>query len=228
MIVIKSRRVRELLRRAIPFIILPAAVILGALFIDEKRHMIVSLGVAALSVLLFVTGFERKQAGSRRAVMVAVMSAMCVVGRFIPIFKPMTALCVISAMYLGGEAGFAVGSLSAFVSDFYFGQGPWTPFQMLAFGLCGLLAGYLAPVLKKSRVLLLAYGALAGIAYSFIMDIWTVLWYNGSFKLSLYLAALVTAVPHTAVYMISNVAFLALAARPFGEKLERISVKYGL
>lgn len=228
MIVIKNHRLREVLRRALPFVVLPATVLLGAVFVDEKKHLVVSLGVAVLSVIFFLTGFEKRRIGSRRAVMVAIMTAMCVIGRFIPVFKPITALSVISAMYLGGEAGFTVGAMSALISDFYFGQGPWTPFQMLAFGLCGLFAGYLAPALKKSRVLLLAYGALAGVAYSFIMDVWTVLWYNGNFDFSLYLAALVTAVPHTAVYVISNVAFLALAARPFGEKLERISIKYGL
>lgn len=226
--VIKSGRLRRLLRILILILILPTLVAAGVLLVDEKKQLAISFAIAVSACFLFLTGFEQRRSGSRRAVITAVMTAMCVVGRFIPIFKPMSALIVIAAMYLGAEAGFTVGALCAFVSDFYFGQGPWTPFQMLGFGLVGLFAGYLSPLLKKSRTALFVYGAAAGVFYSFVMDIWTVLWYNGSLELSLYLAALVTAIPHTAVYTVSNVAFLALAARPFGRRLERISVKYGL
>ena len=116
-------------------------------------------------------------------VLVAVMTAISVLGRFIPFFKPITALTVITAMYLGGEAGFLVGSLSALLSNFYFGQGPWTAFQMLAWGLIGYVAGLIAESLKRNRALLLAYGVLSGIAFSLIMDVWTVLWYSAGFDM---------------------------------------------
>lgn len=226
--VISSARARGFLRCAILAVILPILFAVGVSVVGEKKQLAISLGIAVCAVILFLTGFERRRIGSRRAVVTAAMTAMCVIGRFIPVFKPMTALIVISAVYLGAEAGFTVGALCAFVSDFYFGQGPWTPFQMLGFGLIGLFAGYLSPLLKKSRVFLLTYGALAGVFYSFLMDIWTVLWYNGNFDFSLYLAALVTAIPHTAVYIVSNLLFLVIAARPLGKRLDRISVKYGL
>ena len=142
--------------------------------------------------------------------------------------KPVAALTIISALYLGGEAGFLTGALTALISNFYFGQGPWTPFQMMAWGLVGLIAGLLAAPLRRSRALLLIYGLLSGVGYSMIMDVWTVLWYGQGFNMSLYLAALVTALPHTALYAASNVIYLALFARPFGEKLERLRVKYGV
>lgn len=99
---------------------------------------------------------------------------------------------------------------------------------MLAWGLIGLFAGIFSEKLLKSRTLLLLYGALTGVAYSFIMDIWTVLWYNQGFDIKLYLAALVSAVPYTVSYAVSNVLFLYLLAKPFGEKLERIKTKYGV
>lgn len=226
--VIKSRILRNMIRVCIPFALIPTAVILGAVIFDEKRHMLISLLVAALSLMLFITGFEKKQIGARRTVIVAVMTALCVVGRFIPFFKPITAITVIGAIYLGSEAGFLIGSLSALISDFYFGQGPWTPFQMLAWGLIGLFAGMLSGALKKSRVALLIYGVLAGFAFSFIMDVWTVLWYNGEFNLSLYIAAIASAVPYTVIYSVSNFIFLWFMAKPFGDKLERIRIKYGI
>lgn len=228
MIVIKNPTLRKALRIVIPFVLIPAAVLLGALVFDQKLYSYIILVVTVLALLLFAAGFERKKTGSRRLVIAAAMVALSVAGRFIPFFKPVTALTVITALYLGGETGFLVGALSAVISNFYFGQGPWTPFQMLAWGLIGLFAGLLASPLKKSRVLLCVYGAVSGVMYSFIMDIWTVLWYNNSFDAALYLSALATALPYTVLYAVSNVIFLWLLARPFGEKLERIRIKYGV
>ncbi len=228
MIVIKNGGVRKAVKISVPFILIPAVIAAGIFIFDEKQYAFISIAVAVLSMALFIAGFEKKQIGTRRLIIVAVMVALSVVGRFIPLFKPITALTIITAMYLGGEAGFLVGSLSAVISNFYFGQGPWTPFQMFAWGLIGLLAGFMASPLKRSRVLLLVYGFLTGIAYSVILDAWTVLWYNQSLDWTLYLAALGTALPYTIMYSISNVIFLLLFTKPFGEKLERVKLKYGV
>lgn len=170
----------------------------------------------------------RKKKRTRRIVVVAIMIALSVVGRFIPFFKPITAITVITAIYLGGGSGFLVGAFSALLSNFYFGQGPWTPFQMLAWGLIGLVAGFLANPLKRHKWLLVFYGVLSGVAFSFIMDIWVVLWNNSGFSWALYGAAIVTALPHTILYAVSNFIFLWFMAKPFGEKLERMQKKYGV
>ncbi len=228
MILIKSRKLRQAIKIAVPFVMIPMITVVGALAFDAKKHIIIALAAAVMALLLFAAGFEKKSTGTRRMVIVAVMTALCFAGRFIPFLKPIAALTIITALYLGGEAGFLVGAMSALLSNFYFGQGPWTAFQMLAWGLIGLFAGILSEKLLKSRILLLIYGALTGIAYSFIMDIWTVLWYNQGFDIRLYLAALVSAIPYTASYAVSNVLFLYLLAKPFGEKLHRIKVKYGV
>ncbi len=228
MIVIKSRGLRTALKYLIPFGIIPALVILGATVFDEKRYLILSLGIAALALVLFMAGIEKKNIGSRRMVIVAVMTALAVFGRFIPLFKPITALCVMAAIYLGAEAGFLCGALSVLISNIYFGQGPWTPFQMLGFGLIGLFAGYLSRPLMNSRALLILYGVIAGIAYSMMMDVWTVLWYSGGFDGTLYLTAIASALPFTALYALSNAGFLLLLRKPMGEKLGRIKVKYGV
>ena len=228
MILIKSRKLRQAIKIAVPFVIIPMITVVGALAFDAKKHIIIALAAAVMALLLFAAGFEKKSTGTRRMVIVAVMTALCFAGRFIPFLKPIAALTIITALYLGGEAGFLVGAMSAVLSNFYFGQGPWTAFQMLAWGLIGLFAGVFSEKLLKSRILLLIYGALTGIAYSFIMDIWTVLWYNQGFDIRLYLAALVSAIPYTASYAVSNVLFLYLLAKPFGEKLQRIKVKYGV
>lgn len=228
MTAINNHRVRKVLKILLPFVIIPTAAVMGTLVFDEKKHLFVSLFIAILAIILFVIGFEKKEIGTRRTVIVSIMTALSVVGRFIPFFKPVTALTVITAIYLGGEAGFAVGAFSALISNFYFRQGPWTPFQMLAWGLIGLAAGALAKPLKKSKMFLLMFGVISGIAFSLIMDVWTVLWYNDGFDTALYLSAIVTALPHTILYSISNFLFLFYLSKPFGDKLQRIKIKYGV
>lgn len=223
-------------KRIISFIILcvlvPAAVVAGALLFDERRYAWVILCVTLLSCLPMFISFERNSADAKRLVMIAVMTALSVAGRFLfaalPGFKPVTAMVVITAMYFGSEAGFMTGALSAVISNFYFGQGPWTPFQMFSWGIIGLLAGLFARRLRQSRIWLSAFGVLAGVLYSLLMDIWTVFWADGYFNLTRYIAAVGSAAWFTAVYAVSNVIFLMLFAKPIGKILDRISVKYGI
>lgn len=228
MIVIQNKRLRTLLRCAIPFAAIPLLVVLSSVPLGQDHYLIISFLVAVLSLGLFIAGFERKATGARRLVIVSVMTALCIVGRFIPFFKPITALTVFTAIYLGAESGFLTGALAAVLSNFYFGQGPWTPFQMLAWGLIGLVAGYLAEPLKRSRTLLLIYGVLSGAAYSLVMDVWSVMWYGGGFHWNLYLTSVIAALPHTLLYSVSNFVFLWFLAKPFGEKLQRVKIKYGV
>ena len=211
---------------------IPAVVLIGSLIFKEKYYAWISMSVSVLSCLPLFYCFERKDNSSKEMTVLAVMIAISVAGRFIfawlPGFKPITAITLITAIRLGKEAGFVVGSLSAVVSNFYFGQGPWTPFQMFAWGFIGFIAGLFAKPLKKNKTALCFFGAVAGILYSLTMDIWTTLWADGSFNMSRYIAALVTSLPVTVEYAVSNVIFLLLLSKPIGQKLERIKKKYGL
>ena len=128
MIVIRNLRLRRLLRYGIPFVLIPLLVAVSAIVFAGQRYLIISLGIAVLALLLFMTGFEHRNIGSRRMVITAIMTALSVFGRFIPVFKPITAICVMTAVYLGAEAGFFCGALSVLISNIYFGLGPWTPF----------------------------------------------------------------------------------------------------
>ncbi len=223
---------KRVLTAALLLIAVPTVVVGGAMLFRERYYAWVSLCVAVLSCLPLFYAFERKESSSKELTVLAVMIALSVAGRFIfawlPGFKPVTAITVIVAVWLGREAGFVVGSLSAVVSNFYFGQGPWTPFQMFAWGLIGFVAGIAARPLQRSRVLLSVFGALAGVVYSLTMDVWATLWADGTFSLSRYAAGALAALPVTVEYAVSNVVFLLLLIRPFGDKLQRIKVKYGL
>ncbi len=228
MIVIASERVRKTLRIVLPFAIMPALVLLVPRDALGQYYAVISFFMVVAALLLFLSGFDRRELGTRRMILVSVMTALSVIGRLLPVIKPITALTVLSALYLGKEAGFLVGALSAVLSNFIMGHGPWTPFQMLAWGLIGLFAGIFSKPLLRSKLLLLCYGMLSGVAYSMLLDIWTTVWTYGEFTLSAYLAAITTALPYTILYAVSNVIFLLLFAKPIGDKLHRIEVKYGL
>ena len=196
------------------------------------KYAIYSMIIVVAMIIIFYMRFEKRSSRSRRLVIIAVMTALSVLGRFIfaaiPAFKPIAAIVIISAIWLGPECGFMVGSLSVLISNFYFGQGPWTPFQMIGFGLIGVIAAWLSKPLKKSNIALSIYGAFAGFAYSCIMDVWTVVWYSSELTFELLTAAIVTALPFAVVYAISNIIFLLVLGKPFGEKLERVINKYGI
>lgn len=196
----------------------------------DRYYIYISILIALCSLVVLFWRLDKHSTNVRRIVIIAVMISLSICSRFIfaavPAFKPMASIIILTGMYLGPEAGFLCGSLTAFISNFYFGQGPWTVFQMIAFGLIGLFAALLARPLKKNMLLLSLYGLIAGIFYSFFMDIWTMLWTYSSLNKEGYLMALYTAIPYTVLYAVSNVVFLLLLCKPFSNRLGRILFKY--
>ena len=118
------------------YIILNSDILLGLLFL-------------LASAIPFILVFDKKKPQARELVPIAVMAAIAVVGRTVfeiiplPNFKPCSAIIIITAVAFGPEAGFMTGALTAFVSNFIFGQGPWTPWQMFCWGMIGFVAGRL-------------------------------------------------------------------------------------
>lgn len=223
--------------RALRWVFLIAAVIallaLGSRLLQDRKYNLISVLIVLAACFAFYFTYEKREGSIRRMVLLAVMTAISVTGRFIfgpvPFFKPVTAVVVLTGIFMGPESGFLVGSLSAVISNIFFGQGPWTPFQMLAWGTIGLFAGLpgLRGLLRKKAPLAI-YGVLAGIGYSGIMDIWTVFSLDGKWNWFRYLTAVGSALPVTVTYCVSNVVFLLLTVRPIGEKLKRIQVKHGI
>ncbi len=223
---------KKILSYIMIFALVPLLIFTGVSLLADRQYMVVSIAIAVLSCISFFVSFEKREKNTQRIVILAVMVALSVVGRFafsyVPFFKPVTAIVMICGIYMGAEAGFLCGALSAFISNFIFMQGPWTPFQMFIWGAIGFMASLTSPLLKKNKIALSIGGALAGVVYSMFMDIWTVLWWDSTFSLSRYAAAITTALPITAIYAVSNVIFLLLLTQPIGKKLERIKKKYGV
>ena len=224
-------KVQKILRAVILFFLTPLCILLGTVISGGRAYVWISICVALLSCVPFFLAFEKKSASGKMLIL-SVMVALSVLGRFafsvLPHFKPVTAIVVIAGMYLGAESGFLCGALSAVLSNIMFGQGPWTPFQMFSWGLIGLLAAFFSVSLKKSKLALAVFGVFSGIIFSLLMDGWTVLWAEGTFSASRYLAFVVSALPVTAIYAVSNVLFLLVLAVPIGGKLDRVIKKYGI
>lgn len=189
--------------------------------------------LAVFSCLPYYFKYERRKPQAREHVVLAVMVALTVISRtiFAPIpgFKPVTAMTIICGMAFGRESGFLCGSLSAFVSNFFFGHGPWTPFQMIAWGSIGWIGGLLNERrwLEKSKILLCVYGVFSGIWFSLIMNCWVLIGAGEMIGWKAYGIVFLTSLPVTAEYCISNVIFLWALTKVFMKKLRRVKYKYG-
>lgn len=218
------------LRYGILLLGVPAVVAAGVLFFADRRYNLAAVLIALLSCIPFFLRYERRRPTAKEIVIVAVMTALSCVGRavfsVVPAFKPVTAMVIISGLYLGAEPAFVVGTFTALVSNLFFGLGPWTPFQMFVWGLIGFITGIAAKHKIKSRAAICVWGAIAGVIFSVCMDVWTVLSVDGTFSWTRYLAVLATGLPFMFLYALSNVIFLLCLEPLFGRKLDRIRKKY--
>lgn len=125
---------------------IPIALIVGIKFLPREWYMLLSLSVLTMTIAPFFMVFESRKPKAREIVLLAMMSALVVASHlFFHIVFPIqigTALIIISGISLGPEAGFFIGALSRLVCNFYMGQGPWTPWQMVCWGILGFLAGF--------------------------------------------------------------------------------------
>lgn len=222
----------KILPTLIILVLIPFIILVGFTVFKGKEYAFIMMAVTLLAMVPFFLSFEKGDQDSKKIIIVAIMIALSVLSRLIfavtPGFKPVTAMVIITALYFGPEAGFMTGALTPMISNLYFAQGPWTPFQMFVWGLIGFFAGTFRGKLLKNMPLLFIYGALSGVVYSLLMDVWLVLWYEGGFNLLRYQVAVVAAVPTMIIYGGSNVAFLLLLHKPLGVKLNRLKTKYGL
>lgn len=225
---------RTLWAGALILIVIPATILAGVFLLDDRRYYFISLLVILYTMIPFALVFERRRPQARELITIAVLAAIAVAGRaaffMLPQFKPVTAIVIIAGVSLGAEAGFLVGALAGFVSNFYFGQGPWTPWQMFGFGIIGFLAGLLFRRSRQpSRGVLCLYGGLATLViYGGLLNLGSLLISTASFSWEALVALYATGFWFDLVHAAATVIFLFVLARPMLDKLERVKTKYGL
>ena len=231
----KQKRLKAALPVIFTALIFLAVILIGANATGERKYFAVSLILLAGSMLPFFIHFERRRTQARELVTLSVLCAIAVAGRaafyMIPQFKPVAAIVILTGACLGPQSGFLVGAVSLFVSNFFFGQGPNTPYQMFAFGLLGVLSGilYNRGLLKSSRVSLCLFGGLSTLLlYGGIVNLGTLLLSGLPPTLSAYFMVCLTSLPFDLIHAASSVFFLFVLSKPMIQKIERMKTKYGL
>ena len=126
------------------FLVIPLTLILGTK-LSGRAYYVTSTLVILEILIPFLLAFEGRKPQARELVVIAVLCALVVASRAaipIPNFKPTYAVIMLSGIAFGPEAGFLVGAVTAFASNFFYGQGAYTPWQMFAYGAGGMLAGF--------------------------------------------------------------------------------------
>jgi energy-coupling factor transport system substrate-specific component len=171
--------------------------------------------------------YERSRPPSQVVALVAALAALAIAGRIafaaFPNVKPTTDIVIFAGYALGPAAGFAVGALAALVSNLWFGQGPWTPWQMAGWGLCGILGAALALGGRNvGRLSLAAACGLAGIAYGALLNFSLMATYGGDLSLERFGVLQARAVPFDLAHAAGNVVFALIA----GPAMVRMLIRF--
>ena len=212
------------------------ATLLAAWRFGNRKYYLSSLLLIVYAMLPFFVRFEHRKPQARELVTIAVMSAVAVASRagfiMVPFFKPLTGIVMITGMALGPEAGFLTGAVSGFVSNFIFGQGPWTPWQMFAFGVAGFLTGVLAKRGWLTAEKRLPAGLLGGICVLIligpILDTCSLFTMSTEIMAASAAGIYLAGLPVNAVHALATFLTVFFLGKPIEEKLDRIKVKYGM
>ena len=217
------------------FAAIPITIFIGIYYFNDQKYLFISLLVMLECMLPFFLVFEKRKFQARELVLIASLCALCISGRavfyMLPQFKPVTGLVILSGAALGGESGFLVGAVTMLVSNMFFGQGAWTPWQMFALGIIGFISGiiYRKGLLPKNRISYALFGFFsATVIYGGIMNPASLLMSHTELNLSTLTAFYLSGLPMDIIHGLSTAVFLYIGAEAVLQKLERIKTKYGL
>lgn len=204
-------------------------------FFKDGNYYIAAVAIIFLSIIPFYVFFEQRKIKTSEIVTLAVMIALCVASRavmaYIPQVKPTAALVIVTAIAFGPNVGFFTGSLSMFVSNFIFGQGMFTPFQMLGMGLVGFICGLIFH--KKSysnnKLAVSVIGGLACfIVYGIIVDSCSFLMMSTDFTFKSALRIYLSGMSFNLIHGITTGILLFFINKPITDKFNRLRIKYGI
>lgn len=214
---------------------IPLTIYIGMTFLEDKKYLFISLLIMLECMASFFLKFEGRNPKAKELVLIASLCALGVAGRLafvmLPQFKPVIAVVILSGTAFGAETGFLVGAISMLASNIFFGQGPWTPWQMFSMGVIGFLAGL---VFYKGRVpgnkwFLCGFGFIAAIVvWGGIMNPASALLAGLELNRGVLAANYISGFPMDLVQAAATVFFLFFGAEPVLEKLERVKLKYGI
>src|SRR6266566_1224352 len=194
--------------------------------LDRNDAGLALLLVAAALLALGIAWLESGPDSAKEIALVATLGGAAAAGRVlfaaIPGVQPVTVIVVCTGAALGLRAGIATGAVAALVSNFFLGQGVWTPWQMLAWAACGAVGAAAAPLLRR-RVALAALCFVLGLGFSSFMDVWNWVAFYDQHTWATFVAVQARGFPFDLAHAIGNVV-IALAAGP---ELLRLLERYG-
>ena len=212
-----------------------AAVMTGAFLLRDRSYYLISGLILLFACLPFAALFRRRRVKVRELVIVSVMAAIAVASRaafyMLPTVKPLCAIAIITGLYLGEETGFMVGVLSMFLSNFLFGQGAWTPYQIFGMGFAVFAADVILRRrrLAEKRIVVAVVGGLCCfLLYGVCADSCAVFAIAPNLEWKSVSSVLLTGIPFNLSHGAVTGIVLFFLNRPIGEKLERMCVKYDL
>ncbi len=215
-------------------LIVPFTIYAGLRFFGDRKYLFISLLIIFETLIPFAFVFEKRKPKAREIVLISVLCAIAVAGRgaffMLPQFKPMAAIIIISGICFGGETGFLVGAVSAFVSNFLFGQGSWAPWQMFAFGVIGFISGvvFSGVILPKNRVVLSVYGfVITLVIYGGIMNPASVIMWQTP-TVEKIIASYAAGLPFDLMHGVATAVFMWFISEPMVEKIMRVRRKFGV
>ena len=226
---------RTLMATVLILLLIPLTIYIGVFFLGDRKYYFICLLIIIETIIPFCMVFESRKPKARELIVISVLCGIAVAGRaaffMLPQFKAAVAIIIIAGVCFGGETGFLVGTVTGFVSNFFFGQGPWTPWQMFALGIIGFVAGivYKKGFLRKTKASLCIFGFIAALViYGGIMNPASVIMYQANPSKEMIALAYIMGVPFDVIHGLATAFFLWFVSEPMIDKLERIKVKYGL
>jgi len=196
------------------------------LALDAGNGSAAALLTGAALLGLGLAAWERGSGGAREVALVAAIGAAAAAGRVlfgpVPSVKPVTVIVACAGIALGARAGAAVAAVAVLVSNGFLGHGPWTPWQILGWGLVGVSAAGLAPLLRK-RAALIVFCAAWGLLYGALLNFWDMLAFAPQASLETWLALETRGLPFDVAHAAGNVVMAAVA----GPVLIRMFDRFG-
>lgn len=216
------------------FVLIPLTLFLGTKLPGQSYYLTGTLIVIELMVPFFMA-FEGQKHQARELVIIAVLCALAIVGRVaipIPSFKAIFAIIMLSGIAFGPETGFIVGAVAAFASNFFYSQGAYTPWQMMAYGAGGMLAGFFFAKgrLPQKPIPMAIFGFFTVILWvGPLLDCSTFFTTVGSYNnfhaiMGVFIAGFTVNLSQA----ICTVLVMLLFGRPLLDKLDRVKLKYGM
>lgn len=203
------------------------------LFFQHNAYLLVSLAFIALTMIPFFARFEIRKITGREVVILAILAAIAAVSRVpfaaLPSVQPTSFVIIITGLVFGAESGFIVGAVAAIVSNFFLGQGPWTPWQMFGWGMMGMTAGLLRNTWAMKKMWgKLIFGFIWGYLFGWFMNTWIVVSNVENITWDFLIGLFVGSFYFDLAHGVSNVIFLLVFSVSWIAILERFKRKYGL